>query len=155
MFRAAVSAFSLNSAAPFHFCASRLGELLSKLANHQQTALATRNHPSSSTSNMFSPEGSAQPRAVGSLRNPRRRRRQDSENLRQPRKRSKITEETFVPNDEPVNGHLEKNGYANGDVDGNTSSLMHMPVREKRVASASWRTSRSDGGTVLVRAAIA
>jgi hypothetical protein len=92
---------------------------------------------------MFSPEASvsaSQP--VGaSLRNPRRRRRIESETQRRPVKRSRIASDQFQP---VANGHPPVNG---------TAVVSHrpavdVPVRSARVASAG--SPIVDSGNVLV-----
>jgi hypothetical protein len=92
---------------------------------------------------MFSPEASASAsQAVGaSLRNPRRRRRIESETQRRPVKRSRIASDQFVP--VVVNGHAP----VNGSVVGGHRAVADMPVREVRVVSGS---SMVDSGNVLV-----
>jgi hypothetical protein len=92
---------------------------------------------------MFSPEASvsaSQP--VGaSLRNPRRRRRIESDTQRRPVKRSRIASDQFTP---AVNGHPTTNG---------TTVVSHrpavdVPARGARVSSGS---PMIDSGNVLVR----
>ncbi|TID13640.1 hypothetical protein E6O75_ATG01618 [Venturia nashicola] len=100
---------------------------------------------------MSSPHGAVQRRAPEAIRNPRRRRRNESETLRQaPRKRSKISESTFEVRD---GGHsLEEDGV-NGHINGNASLHTHMPVRGKRQASISHRSTKGDGTEELSRTA--
>jgi nuclear pore complex protein Nup133 len=91
---------------------------------------------------MFSPEASVAS-ARGSLRNPRRRQRKDSDGLQQQprRKRSKLSGDTFhSPTDAPVNeytngnGHVTMNGHAtHGDANGALVPV-EIPVREKKAA---------------------
>ncbi|KAF2709162.1 hypothetical protein K504DRAFT_467140 [Pleomassaria siparia CBS 279.74] len=92
---------------------------------------------------MFSPEASALS-ARGSLRNPRRRQRKDSDGPQQPRrKRSKLSNDTFqLTNDAHaharVNGNgngkgsLKMNGYAHHQEDSPPNATIDIPVREKK-----------------------
>jgi hypothetical protein len=96
---------------------------------------------------MFSPDAATRPSQGTSTRNPRRRRRDGSESVMQqaPRKRSKLTDDTFVP---PPEAQVNGNGtiIANGkiDRDDSPSHLVDMPVREKK------RNAKGDGSSVLV-----
>jgi hypothetical protein len=101
------------------------------------------------SSKMFSPDAQAQPRPNASIRNPRRRRRHDSNDLRQPRKRSKISDETYVLSNDSGNVTID-NGNLNGEEDNSTSLLGFLPVREKRVVSSTTRHQKVDGSTLLV-----
>jgi nuclear pore complex protein Nup133 len=102
---------------------------------------------------MFSPEASIQS-ARSSLRNPRRRPRNDSDGLQQlhRRKRSKLNDETFKdPADAHMNGDKSAlmNGHAVQSVD-NSVVLVDMPVREKKTAPK--RAPKEDNGLYLVGA---
>jgi hypothetical protein len=92
---------------------------------------------------MFSPEASvsaSQP--VGaSLRNPRRRRRIESETQRRPVKRSRIASDQFQP---VVNGHPPVNG---------TAVVSHRPAVEVPVRGVSG-SPMIDSGNVLVRLSV-
>ncbi|KAF2872713.1 Non-repetitive/WGA-negative nucleoporin C-terminal-domain-containing protein [Massariosphaeria phaeospora] len=88
---------------------------------------------------MFSPEASLQG-TRGSLRNPRRRQRKDSDGPQQPRrKRSKLSEGTFNSTTDAhangngsalMNGHAS-HGHGPASVD-SSLVLVDMPVREKK-----------------------
>jgi len=105
---------------------------------------------------MFSPEPIAEP---ASLRiNPRRRRRNDGDTTsqRQPRKRSRIASDNFVP---AVNGHsapARLNGV-NGDTNGingtgvNGHKSEELTFREKRVLSGNASRPTKDTSTIFVR----
>ncbi|QDS76291.1 hypothetical protein FKW77_001968 [Venturia effusa] len=100
---------------------------------------------------MSSPHSAGQRRAPETIRNPRRRRRNDSETLRQaPRKRSKISESTFEVRD---GGHSIGDDGTHEHINGNASILTHMPVRGKRQASISHRSTKADGSEELSRTA--
>ncbi|KAH7389527.1 Non-repetitive/WGA-negative nucleoporin C-terminal-domain-containing protein [Phaeosphaeria sp. MPI-PUGE-AT-0046c] len=102
---------------------------------------------------MFSPEASIQS-ARSSLRNPRRRPREsDGPQHQSRRKRSKISDDSFVAKDEahvngngtaPMNGH----GGVNGSAE-NSMVVIDMPVREKK--SASKRIAKEDHSLYLTR----
>lgn len=121
-------------------------ETINKLFLHYHNAQRAAIPPT-----MSSPHSSAQRRPPESIRNPRRRRRNDSETLRQqPRKRSKISDDTFKSRSEgQSNGDSGTNGHIIGDEHG---SHLHpqLPVREKRQASSSHRSTKGDGSTTLV-----
>ena len=89
---------------------------------------------------MFSPEASVSNSQGASLRNPRRRRRIESETQKRPRKRSRIASDQFQP---VVNGHT----LLNGNVSGGHRAVVDIPVRENRVVSGS---SLVDSSNVLV-----
>jgi nuclear pore complex protein Nup133 len=100
---------------------------------------------------MFSPEASVQG-SRSSLRNPRRRQRKDSDGPQQTRrKRTKLSEDAFQPNgDAHVNGNgsATPNGHGDhSDADGSLV-LVHMPVREKQLASK--RAVKEDAAQYLV-----
>jgi nuclear pore complex protein Nup133 len=102
---------------------------------------------------MFSPEASIQS-ARSSLRNPRRRPRNDSDGTQQlhRRKRSKLNEETFKnPADAHMNGDKSglMNGHAVQSVE-NSVVLVDMPVREKKAPPK--RAPKEDNGVYLVGA---
>ncbi|KAF2420575.1 hypothetical protein EJ08DRAFT_665562 [Tothia fuscella] len=114
---------------------------------------------------MFSPDTQGGNRPGASVRNPRRRRRHDSEALRQqPRKRSKIDEHTFVANDDEeifdagaigdgtvhgVNGQEGPSGNANAPTNG--GGRHHLTIREGRArnVSGNYRPQKVDSSTVL------
>ncbi|KAF1839247.1 hypothetical protein BDW02DRAFT_564230 [Decorospora gaudefroyi] len=101
---------------------------------------------------MFSPEASMQS-ARSSLRNPRRRPRNDSDGLQQQhrRKRSKLNADSFKePSDAHVNGHgaALMNGHAVQSVE-NSVVLVDMPVREKKAAPK--RAPKEDNGLYLTK----
>lgn len=103
---------------------------------------------------MFSPDATLQT-LPGSVRNPRRRQRKDSDSFRQApqRKRSKLSEESFLP---PTNGKVKGNGSvgANGStahINGvNASHSLEIPVREKKGSGVTKRAAKGDGSIVLV-----
>lgn len=121
---------------------------------------ATRSHgalhrvhtPPPSPVAMFSPEASIQS-ARSSLRNPRRRPREsDGPQQQSRRKRSKISDDSFVAKDEAhVNGNgsalMNGHGGANGSAE-NSMVVIDMPVREKK--SASKRIAKEDHSLYLV-----
>jgi hypothetical protein len=94
---------------------------------------------------MFSPEASvppSQPAGGASLRNPRRRRRIESDTQRRPVKRSRIASDQFQP---AVNGHVAApplNGAAAAH-----RAAVDVPVRGARVSGGS---AALDSGNVLV-----
>ncbi|KAF2198532.1 hypothetical protein GQ43DRAFT_154756 [Delitschia confertaspora ATCC 74209] len=102
---------------------------------------------------MFSPDSTVHSVRSSSTRNPRRRQR-DSDSLRQPpnRKRSKLSEESFVP---VSSSHINGNGSAlmngravHGEVDGSLV-VVDMPVREKKPVAK--RPSKEDEGILLTK----
>jgi hypothetical protein len=102
---------------------------------------------------MFSPVGDS-----ASLRNnPRRRRRNDGDTQRQPRKRSRIASDSFPPasnrhtnSTNGVNGH-SLNGSLNTIGHGNrNANPTELILREKRAVSGSFKTSK-DASSVWVR----
>lgn len=102
---------------------------------------------------MFSPGVTLNGAPTGSLRNPRRRRREDSERPREvPRKRSKISDETFQPLTTPkVNGDSQMNGHVDGGHGGSLFARdFSLAVRDKRQPSSQWRPSTRDENNVLV-----
>ena len=101
---------------------------------------------------MFSLEASTQS-ARSSLRNPRRRPRNDSDGLHQQarRKRSKLSDEGFhAPNDAYGNGNDSAlmNGHAVQSSVENSLVMVDMPVREKKVPPK--RVPREDNSSYLV-----
>jgi hypothetical protein len=100
---------------------------------------------------MFSPEASIQS-ARSSLRNPRRRQRTSEGLQQQPRrKRSKLSDETFVAKDEAHvngNGSVLMNGNGGYSSVENSLSLVEMPVREKKTAPK--RATKEDNALYLV-----
>ncbi len=101
---------------------------------------------------MFSLEASTQS-ARSSLRNPRRRPRNDSDGLQHQarRKRSKLNDESFhAQNDAYVNGNDSAlmNGHAVQSSVENSVVLIDMPVREKKAPPK--RVTREDNSSYLV-----
>ncbi|KAF2279695.1 uncharacterized protein EI97DRAFT_464898 [Westerdykella ornata] len=92
---------------------------------------------------MFSPEATVHA-ARSSLRNPRRRQRKDSDGFQQPRrKRSKVSEDTFLaPGSSHVNGNGSINGHVKHDDAEGSMVLVEMPVREK--SAGAHRAPRED-----------
>lgn len=106
---------------------------------------------------MFSPDTSFQGVQSASSRNPRRRQRNDSDSIRQQpqRKRSKLSDDIFLPptgSKTKGNGTLIANGHAdNAAGDGLAPEGNHeIPVREKKRATLSKKPAKGDGSTVLV-----
>ncbi|KAJ8612406.1 hypothetical protein MRB53_037447 [Persea americana] len=115
------------------------------------------------------PEPPATERALRSTRNPRRRARVDSESIKVAprRKRSKITEQTFLSRDEDIPEDVQPTVEDVPQANGNSRQVSYSSVRESRKASASIprgdfdvpvrsgrgakRTHRSDGATVLTQ----
>jgi hypothetical protein len=102
---------------------------------------------------MFSPDATINSAHSGSVRNPRRRRRDDSDRPRElPRKRSRIGDDTFKPLELPqTNGDDQVNGHIDADQQsslflGNTT----IPVRDKRQTSFQRRSSKGDESNILV-----
>jgi hypothetical protein len=119
-------------------------------------AVELDNAPSTYTSrpaNMFSPDATINSAYSGSVRNPRRRRRDDSDRPRElPRKRSRIGDDTFQPLEPPqTNGDGQVNGHIDADQQ---SSLfpgdMTIPVRDKRQTSFQRRSTKVDESNILV-----
>ncbi|KAF2002680.1 hypothetical protein P154DRAFT_134570 [Amniculicola lignicola CBS 123094] len=104
---------------------------------------------------MFSPEAASQS-ARSSLRNPRRRQRKDSDSLQHQtrRKRSKLSDDTFVATADALangngNGSVLMNGYAGqSDVDGSLV-LVDMPYRDKKQSAK--RAVKEDLAVYLTR----
>jgi nuclear pore complex protein Nup133 len=98
---------------------------------------------------MFSPEASIQS-ARSSLRTKRRPRA--SEELQQPRrKRSKLSDETFVAKDDAHingNGSALMNGHAGHSSVENSLALIDIPVREKKAPPK--RATKEDHALYLV-----
>ncbi|GAB7365213.1 hypothetical protein MBLNU230_g6299t1 [Neophaeotheca triangularis] len=88
-------------------------------------------------------------------RNPRRRPRNDEDSVKTAprRKRSKLNEDTFTPNDdEETNGHATMNGLGKTTRASRTSTPlaeMDIPVRSKKKASE--RHRRADGAVILTQ----
>jgi len=103
---------------------------------------------------MFSPDATLNGASNGSLRNPRRRRRDDTERQREiPRKRSKIAADNFQP---VATSNVNGDGQINGHPDGRHGNGLFardfaIPVRDRRQASSQWRPSKTDESNVLVR----
>lgn len=130
-----------NSKHPSRRCIRRFS--LPRASTYHQ-----RGQSSLSVLEMFSPDASVANALSASQRNPRRRRRNESDTgtQRQPRKRSRIAQDQFEP---VANGKAVPNGHA---TNGHTSALNHIPVREKRLPSSGYRPAKSDASTVLVSA---
>jgi hypothetical protein len=113
-------------------------------------------YPPSFTFIMFSPDTTLHTQSGSSGRNPRRRQRKDSDSFRQApqRKRSKLSDETFVP---PTNGKVNGNGsigvngYTPYGHSSNHSHTLEMPLREKKSSGVTKRAPKGDGSIVLVR----
>ena len=102
---------------------------------------------------MFSPDSTINSAHSGSVRNPRRRRRDESDRPRElPRKRSRIGDDTFKPLEPPqTNG----DGQVNGHIDADQQSSLFLgdttiPVRDKRQTSFQRRSSKGDESNILV-----
>ncbi|KAF2840579.1 hypothetical protein M501DRAFT_930984 [Patellaria atrata CBS 101060] len=103
---------------------------------------------------MFSPDATIHSGHTNSLRNPRRRQRNDSEGVRHPRKRSKISSETFSPSPDKIpngNGFLGVNGHARNENRAESVSLREVPVREKKLNGVGKRATKGDGSIVLTQ----
>jgi hypothetical protein len=101
---------------------------------------------------MFSPEASIISQR-SSLRTTSKRRQRTSEGLHQQprRKRSKLSEETFVAKDDAHvngNGSVLINGHAGRDSPENSLVLVDMPVREKKAPPK--RAVKEDNALYLV-----
>jgi len=102
---------------------------------------------------MFSPDATINSAHSGSIRNPRRRRRDDSDRPRElPRKRSRIGDDTFQPL-EPL--QTNENGQVNGHIDTDQQNSlflgdMTIPVRDKRQTSFQRRPPKGDESNILV-----
>lgn len=106
--------------------------------------------------NMFSPDASFHGVHGALSRNPRRRQRHDSDSAKnQPdRKRSKISDTTFLDPASPAvngNGPPGLNGHTvNGDEKRRSALRHEIPVREKKHSAAPARSVKGDGSTTLV-----
>jgi nuclear pore complex protein Nup133 len=101
---------------------------------------------------MFSPEASIISQR-SSLRTTSKRRQRTSEGLQQQprRKRSKLSEETFVAQDDAHmngNGSALMNGHAGRDSPESSLVLVAMPVREKKAPPK--RAVKEDNALYLV-----
>ena len=102
---------------------------------------------------MFSPDATLHSIHGTSSRNPRRRQRKDSESIRQQpkRKRSKISEDIFIPPPGAKvngNGSALMNGHAGRGEGEGSSYTLDMPVREKKPSVK--RSHKDDGSLDLV-----
>lgn len=104
---------------------------------------------------MFSPDSTLNSLHGSVSRNPRRRQRKDSDSVRQQphRKRSKLSDDTFLsPSGAKLNGNgALLNGHASRQDGETTFVSMDMPVREKKTSAK--RSQRDDGSTYLVSTA--
>ncbi|KAF2085853.1 hypothetical protein K490DRAFT_45531 [Saccharata proteae CBS 121410] len=106
---------------------------------------------------MFSPDATLHSVHSQPSRNPRRRQRNDSDSTKQaPRKRSKLSGDTFLdPSGAAVNGNgsTVANGHTVNGTNGHRSSLLRleMPVREKKHSAAGSRTSKGDASVTLIK----
>lgn len=101
---------------------------------------------------MFSPEASLSSQR-SSLRTNSKRRQRTSEGLQQQprRKRSKLSDESFVAKDDAHmngNGGALMNGHAGHDSTENSLVLVDMPVREKKAPPK--RAVKEDNALYLV-----
>ncbi|KAF4313126.1 Nucleoporin [Botryosphaeria dothidea] len=106
---------------------------------------------------MFSPDASFHGVHGALSRNPRRRQRHDSDSAKnQPdRKRSKISDTTFLDPASPAvngNGPPGLNGHTvNGDEKRRSALRHEIPVREKKHSAAPARSVKGDGSTTLTK----
>jgi hypothetical protein len=120
-------------------------------SQHHQRRAPSRKFAVSHSAIMFSPEASIQS-ARSSLRNTRRRQRTSEGLAQQPRrKRSKLSDESFVAKDDVHvngNGSALMNGHAGHSSVENSLVVVDMPVREKKAPQK--RAPKEDNSLYLV-----